>query len=375
MSDIKKFGKEPVRKLGRGLSALLGQPVEVQVPKPPAAASEVKPDGLGDPRTQTQRAGSTMQEPVGSTGNQAQPSLSRPQASTLVQAPVPSAPVPTSVLAPASASGSLREIPVERIVPNPRQPRTDFDQAQIEGLAASIRQSGLMQPILVRPQGDGFELVAGERRWRAAKLVGLETIPALVRVLDDQSSAELALIENVQREDLNPIERARALRRLSEDFGLTHQAIADRVGLDRASVTNLVRLADLDDACAMLVRSGTLSQGHAKALLSISDHKARLSLAERAIAQEWSVRELERQVQIRHQAEKGARPVSAPAAQDPSARDANVADLEQRLSAHLGTRVRIQLGRKKGSGRLVLDFYNLEQFDGIMQRIGFNGRA
>jgi ParB family chromosome partitioning protein len=155
---------------------------------------------------------------------------------------------------------------------------------------------------------------------------------------------------------------------LSEDFGLTHQVIADRVGLDRASVTNLVRLADLDDACAMLVRSGRLSQGHAKALLSISDHKARLSLAERAIGQEWSVRELERQVQIRHQAENGARPASATAAQDPSARDANVADLEQRLSAHLGTRVRIQLGRKKGSGRLILDFYNLEQFDGIMQR-------
>lgn len=367
MSDIKKFGKEPVRKLGRGLSALLGQPVEVQVPKHPSATSEVKPDGLGDPRIQTQRAGSAMQEPVGSTGNQALPSLSMPQASALVQPPAPSG--------PASASGSLREIPVERIVPNSRQPRTDFDQAQIEGLAASIRQSGLMQPILVRPKGDGFELVAGERRWRAAKLVGLETIPALVRVLDDQSSAELALIENVQREDLNPIERARALRRLSEDFGLTHQVIADRVGLDRASVTNLVRLADLDDACAMLVRSGRLSQGHAKALLSISDHKARLSLAERAIAQEWSVRELERQVQIRHQAENGARPASATAAQDPSARDANVADLEQRLSAHLGTRVRIQLGRKKGSGRLILDFYNLEQFDGIMQRIGFNGRS
>jgi ParB family chromosome partitioning protein len=264
---------------------------------------------------------------------------------------------------------------VEHIVPNPRQPRTDFDLPLIEGLAASIRQSGLMQPILVRPVGDRFELVAGERRWRAAKLVGLQTLPALVRVLDDQSSAELALIENVQREDLNPIERARALRRLSEEFGLTHQAIADRVGLDRASVTNLVRLADLDDGCASLVRSGKLSQGHAKALLSISDIKARLSLAERAITQEWSVRELERQVQLRHQSEKGERPASSAVPQDPSARDANVADLEQRLSAHLGTRVRIQLGRKKGSGRLVLEFYNLEQFDGIMQRIGFNGRS
>lgn len=367
MSDIKKFGKEPVRKLGRGLSALLGQPVEVQVPKSPASDPQGKPEEVPAASVAPSWTGLAMQESVGSTGNQAPP----PSTQALR---MPS--VPESTASPvASGAGFLRELPVEQIVPNARQPRTDFDLTLIEGLAASIRQSGLMQPILVRPQGDRFELVAGERRWRAAKLVGLKTIPALVRVLDDQSSAELALIENVQREDLNPIERARALRRLSEDFGLTHQAIADRVGLDRASVTNLVRLADLDDACAGLVRSGKLSQGHAKALLSISDSKARLSLAERAISQEWSVRELERQVQLRHQAAKEARPPSSPSSPDPSARDANVADLEQRLAAHLGTRVRIQLGRKKGSGRLILDFYNLEQFDGIMQRIGFEGRS
>lgn len=367
MSDIKKFGKDPVRKLGRGLSALLGQPVEIQVPKPPAAEPVNKRVESVSSQASAPVAGSAMQEVVGSTGNQAPPPPSRPAVTPASQSP--------SQITLASPAGLLREIHVEQIVPNPRQPRTDFDQPQIEGLAASIRQSGLMQPILVRPQGDRFELVAGERRWRAAKLVGLQTIPALVRSLDDQSSAELALIENVQREDLNPIERARALRRLSEDFGLTHQAIADRVGLDRASVTNLVRLADLDEGCAALVRTGKLSQGHGKALLSISDLKARQSIAERAIAQEWSVRELERQVQLRHQGEKSPDATATTAPKDPSARDANVADLEQRLGAHLGTRVRIQLGRKKGSGRLILDFYNLEQFDGIMQRIGFNGRA
>ncbi len=367
MSEIKKFGKEPVRKLGRGLSALLGQPVEVQVPKSPALPPEVKATASEGPQSEVLRAGSAMQEQLGSTGNQVPTPVSRSEAPSFRQQ--------ATVESTASSSGLLREIPVEQIAPNPRQPRSDFDLAQIEGLAASIRQSGLMQPILVRPRGDRFELVAGERRWRAAKLVGLSTIPALVRSLDDQTSAELALVENVQREDLNPIERARALRRLADEFGLTHQAIADRVGLDRASITNLIRLADLDDACAMLVRSGKLSQGHAKALLSISDTKARLSLAERAITQEWSVRELERQVQLRHSSDSESRKPMAGAPIDVSARDANVADLEQRLGSHLGTKVKIQLGRKKGSGRLILEFYNLEQFDGVMQRIGFGGRS
>jgi ParB family chromosome partitioning protein len=270
------------------------------------------------------------------------------------------------------AASMLRQIPVEQIVPNRRQPRTDFDEAALSSLAASIKQAGLMQPVMVRPSAQGFELVAGERRWRAAKLIGLATIPALVREIDEQTAAELALIENVQREDLNPMERAYALRRLSSDFSLTHQDIADRVGLDRASVSNLLRLADLDKPTADLVRRGKLSQGHAKALLAISDLGLRAELAAKTMAGDWSVRELERQVQ---QAGKGKPSLrTAAPAGEVNARSANVADLERQLAEYLGTRVAIQLGRKKGSGRLIVDFYNLDQFDGLMSKMGFGNR-
>lgn len=340
--------KGPVRKLGRGLSALLGTPVQIQagvsgvpsVPRPfaqPQSASTI--EVLAAPLAATE---STLEESPG--GNE-------------------------QLL-------GLREIPVEQIVPNRRQPRTDFDQTALESLAASIKAAGLMQPIMVRPREGGFELVAGERRWRAAKLIGLAVIPAIVREIADQAAAELALIENIQREDLNPMERAFALRRLSEEYALTHQEIADKVGLDRASVTNLLRLSDLDRGTADLVRSGRLTQGHGKALLSVSDLGMRSQLAARAMAEDWSVRELERQAQ---HAVKGraASATAAPSTGDKelTARDANVADLERQLSDHLGTRVSIQLGRKKGSGRLTLDFYNLDQFDGLMQKMGFGGRG
>jgi ParB family chromosome partitioning protein len=233
---------------------------------------------------------------------------------------------------------------VERIVPNRRQPRTDFDQAALESLAASIKSAGLMQPVMVRPIASGYELVAGERRWRAAKLIGLATIPAVVREVEDQVAAELALVENIQREDLNPMERAYALRRLADEFSLTHQEIADKVGLDRASVTNLLRLSELDRATADLVRSGKLTQGHAKALLGVADLGVRAQLAASTLAGEWSVRELERRVQ---QAAKGGRGTaqltSGASPAELTARDANVADLERQLGdAHCGERCEVR---------------------------------
>jgi ParB family chromosome partitioning protein len=288
-----------------------------------------------------------------------------------------STPVEAQPAASHSESAStLREIPVERIVPNRRQPRTDFDQAALESLAASIKSAGLMQPVMVRPIASGYELVAGERRWRAAKLIGLATIPAVVREVEDQVAAELALVENIQREDLNPMERAYALRRLADEFSLTHQEIADKVGLDRASVTNLLRLSELDRATADLVRSGKLTQGHAKALLGVADLGVRSQLSASTLAEEWSVRELERRVQHAVKGGRGpAQPTSRTASMELTARDANVADLERQLGEHLGTRVSIQLGRKKGSGRLTLDFYNLDQFDGLMQKMGFGTRT
>ena len=369
MSQADQTGKNPAKKLGRGLSALLGTPVSIRVPKEGERPSFPKVDTLPPPSVST-----SFQEKVvpSSTQEDTDLVLTERLQSVVADAQIPPKAADLGVSNKGDPAHELRAIPVEQIVPNPRQPRTDFDQASIESLAESIRKAGLMQPIMVRRTRSGFELVAGERRWRAAKLIGLRVIPAIIRDLSDESSAELAIIENVHREDLNPMDRALALRRLAVDFGLTHQDVADRVGLDRPSVTNLLRLAELDPATADLVRSGTISQSHAKALLAVSDLERRLELAKRSAAAGWSVRELERRVQQVNSVKSVLTGSSNQSAGDPSPRSANVADLERKLAEHLGTRVSLQLGRKKGSGRLIVDFYSFDQFDGLMSRLGFN---
>jgi len=346
MSQVDQPGKGPVRKLGRGLSALLGSPVQVQVPG--GALSRAIPPAVTESSTAAAAGGVVTR-------------------ATSFQIELKPSEAPTT-------DSALRQIPVEQVVPNCRQPRTDFSDATLQSLAESIRTAGLMQPIMVRQHLGQYELVAGERRWRAAKLLGMTMIPALVRDMDEQTAAELALIENIQREDLNPMERANALRRLALDFSMTHQAIADKVGLDRASVTNLLRLSELDPSTAELVRTGRLTQGHAKALLAVLNLAQRSELAAGVVKHDWSVRELERQVQsLQRQSLNKKKPTESDK-NEPTARDANVADLERQLGEHLGTRVHLQLGRKKGSGRLVVDFYNLDQFDGLMQKIGFGGK-
>jgi ParB family chromosome partitioning protein len=361
-------GKSSAKKLGRGLSALLGSPVQIRIPavQPGFQGASASPDDDATPRS--------MQEQIPTAQGSEGPQVDAAPEGVAAQYGSESRSAP--LVAPDRQDGrtprGIVEIHVEHIKPNQRQPRTDFNEDSIRGLASSIRQAGLMQPIVVRPTKTGYELIAGERRWRAAKLLGLSLIPAIVRDLDDQASAEFALIENVQREDLNPMDRAIALRRLATDFGLTHQVIADRVGLDRASVTNLLRLSDLDTASAQLIRSGALSQGHGKALLALPDLSVRRSMAERAIKQDWSVRELERRIQHVQHPDGTTVAGAVPSRTDKSPRSANAADLERKLAEHLGTRVAIQLGRKKGSGRLVLDFYSLDQFDGLMQRLGFD---
>ncbi len=363
MSQTDQSGKSPVRKLGRGLSALLGSPVQIQVPGP-----AVSP-GLPAART-----------PVPAVGTSA-PSQAIPKSPSSISAASTSGSMAETteegtdgIASSPPESSFVRDIHVEQVYPNRRQPRTDFSEEALQSLAASIKQAGLMQPIVVRSTDRGYELIAGERRWRAAKLLGMSKIPAVVKDIDDQTAAELALIENIQREDLNPMERAVALKRLSSDFNLTHQEIADRVGLDRASVTNLLRLADLDRSTSDLVRAGKITQGHAKALLGVTDIARRAELAAKVLANDWSVRELERQVQSGHKRPSVGGETSQGTSKEPTARDANVADLEKQLADYLGTRVSLQLGRKKGSGRLVLDFYTLDQFDGLMQKIGFGGR-
>jgi ParB family chromosome partitioning protein len=259
----------------------------------------------------------------------------------------------------------IRMLAVEDVRPNPSQPRRDFDPDALQRLGQSIRSAGLMQPIVVRPHQRGYLLVAGERRWRAAQLIGLAELPAIVRDLDDRTAAQLALVENLQREDLNPIERAEAFRRLIDDFGLTHQDIAKHVGLDRSSVSNHLRLLELDEDTTDALRTGRLSMGHGRALLAITNEVERAALARQSDRQGWSVRELERR--IRDRTREAAETV--PRREDP--RHAHMKDLERRLGDHLGTKVTLNAGRKKGAGTLTIAFYSLDEFEGLMERLGF----
>jgi ParB family chromosome partitioning protein len=211
--------------------------------------------------------------------------------------------------APAATGDDLRNVPVELIAPNPRQPRRSFDEDALLALASSLRERGVLQPVLIRPVAGGtYELVAGERRWRAAQLAGLETIPALVRARDDAESLEAALIENMAREDLNPVEEARACAALVEELGLTRESVGLRVGRSRVAVTNLLRLLDLPDEVLELLERGDLSEGHGRALLLAGDHADRRRLARSAVADGWSVRTLEARAR-----EANGPPADAPA--------------------------------------------------------------
>ncbi|MBL4590672.1 MAG: ParB/RepB/Spo0J family partition protein [Phycisphaerales bacterium] len=262
------------------------------------------------------------------------------------------------------------EILLGDLYPNSSQPRNDFQEEALESLANSIRETGLMQPIVVRARAaGGFEIIAGERRWRASRLAGLETIPAILRDVDDQQSAQWALIENIQREDLNPIEKGNGYKKLGEQFGLTQQEIATRVGVSRAGVANMMRLLDLDTDIQMMVTKGQLSAGHAKALLQCADLNQRSTLATRAVEQGWSVRVLEKA------AGTSVMGNVAPADQPKEPRDSRIetvlADLEQQLGEYLGTKVALRTDKGGTKGRLVIQFYDLDHFDGLMSRIGF----
>jgi ParB family chromosome partitioning protein len=272
----------------------------------------------------------------------------------------------------------LVRLAVERLSPNPHQPRQQFDDASLAELAASIKQSDLMQPVVVRrvPRGTpgseelDYQLIAGERRWRAAQLAGLESIPAIVHDLDDQSAAEWALVENLQREDLNPLEKARAFEQLQQHFGLDQQKVADRVGLARSTVANLLRLLALPAGVQQLVEKGTLSMGHARVLAGVDDADRLQNLADSAAAEGWSVRELERRSQdVENQPAGSATRTTRGASADESGPN-HLTDLSRRLSEQLGTRVKVKRGRKKGSGTLSIEFFSLDEFDGLLQRLG-----
>ncbi len=287
------------------------------------------------------------------------------------QTPPPAGRDPATVGPPPDPGGdgtpAVAMVATDQIHANPRQPRQRFDEDALQSLAASIKVAGVMQPIVLRPDpAGGYQLVVGERRWRASQRVGLSHLPAVIRHMDDRTATEWALIENIQREDLNPIERAQGLRQLTDEYGLTHQQVADHVGLDRSSVSNLLRLHELDEFTRDAVRAGRLGLGHAKALLAIANIDVRRRLAERAIRESWSVRRLEQGAGAQRSAQSsgGGMTASAGAAQ------AQVEVMQRRLSEHLGTKVLIRPGRTKGSGKVMIEFYTLDQFDGLMQRLG-----
>ncbi len=270
---------------------------------------------------------------------------------------------------PDSAVEEFRQVAVELILPNPRQPRRNFDDEALSALAASMQARGILQPVLVRPLPDGhFELIAGERRWRAAQLAGIESIPALLRARDDTESLELALIENMAREDLNPVEEARACAALVEDLGLSHEEVAVRIGRSRAAVSNLVRLLDLPDEALALLERGTLSEGHGRALLTASDHAVRRRLARSAAEQGWSVRALEAR------AREANRDAASAERERPAVREAHPDQLDacatigEALGSALGADVRVSVARG-GAYRAELLFASPEEALELAERL------
>ena len=263
---------------------------------------------------------------------------------------------------PGAAGQQVEQVPVDRIQPNPYQPRRQFDPEALAELVESIRQHGIVQPLLVRPEGDGYRLVAGERRWRAAQAAGLETVPAVVREFSDVEMMEIALVENLQREDLNPIEEAQGYRLLCEELGLTQEQVSQRVGKSRSHIANLMRLLSLPDDLRRLVAEGKLSTGHAKVLLGVASPAEMRRLAALVLSKGLTVRQLEQLVTADT---GGRRRRSRPAPPPPPEPD--VQDLIDRLQRALNTRVAL---RGRGPrGQIVIEYYSWDDLERILARL------
>ena len=313
-------------RLGRGLSSLLSSanfPVEAELPS------------------------EQDQNSAGSSVSAAAPSVA------------PIAPPEPAIV----TDGGILQVRLDAIVPNPHQPRKQMNEASIAELAASLKSTGLIQPIVVRKAGEGYQLIAGERRWRAAKLAGLATVPAIVREVDSFSQAQMALVENVQRENLNPIDRAQAYRMLMGQLGLTQAELAARLGEERSGIANHLRLLDLAEPVQKFVSDSLITLGHAKILAGVSDPAEQTRLANLVVNQGLSVRNLERLLQ------DATRPTTPPVAAA-SAGSAHYKDLEKSLSSQLGLRVQLRAAAKKGRGRLILHYGTLDQFDELLGRLG-----
>jgi ParB family transcriptional regulator, chromosome partitioning protein len=283
-----------------------------------------------------------------------------------IEAEIPAGLASTGTNSPAAAVGVASdqtaaplEIEISQIAPNPHQPRKRMSEPGLAELAASMKAAGVIQPVIVRRTDAGYQLIAGERRLRAAQLAGLTKLPAIVRAVDAFTQAQMALIENIQREDLNPIDRAQAYRLLMGHLGLTQSELATRLGEDRSSIANYVRLLDLSEPVRQLVQAGRISLGHAKLLAGVEDPIEQLRVANLCVTQELSVRNLERLL---------SGDGSAPASRAPGV-SAHLLDLEKTIARQLGMRVQVRSGRK-GRGRLVVHYASLDQFDDLLRRLG-----
>lgn len=401
------------RKLGRGLSALLGEPVAISLPaggssegtkarghEATEGEAQIKPlpaaatDARGSSDQDRKSGGGEARTGAIATARLAGPAAVRPVA------PDASVADAAAIPAPEGEDHGMRVVMVgvEEVVAGRFQPRREFAEAELKELSDSIKAAGLVQPILVRPisvdhwsrpaeewagrtpevppAGEArakvrYELVAGERRWRATKLAGVTHIPAVVRVLSDEQAAEWGLIENIQRTDLNVMEKARAVKSLCSRFGLTHGRVAEKLGIDRSSAANLARLADIEEPVAQALERGEITAGHAKAMLALG-RTERIAMTLLASTQGWSVRKVEEQVERILKATQSSveQPTAAAQAQRPRTAPA-MAELERQLSDHLGTNVKIRAKPDAKRGSLVIKFYDLDHFDGLMGKMGF----
>ncbi|ANP46307.1 hypothetical protein ATE48_10455 [Candidatus Viadribacter manganicus] len=345
--------------MGRGLSALLGEPVKTEAPKPANV--------FGQPQPQTEPVRAPIEPPRNVFElpiTQSAPAPIQAPANEPVSPPVAAAP-PIAAPAPVEAAGDVgpRSIPIDLVQRNPQQPRKHFDEAELNDLSSSIKTHGILQPILVRPIADGkYEIVAGERRWRAAQRAGLHSIPAVIRELNEVEVLEIAIVENVQRMDLNPIEEAQGFQALIDRFGRTQQEIADAVGKSRPHIANMLRLLQLPDDLQEMVRDGRLSSGHARAILTAPDPRG---LAQRAISEGLNVRDIERLAQQAKDEKHGPR--VSPGGSSTESKSADTRALEQSLSNALGLDVTIN--DKAGAGEVKISYKTLEQLDDVIRRL------
>jgi ParB family chromosome partitioning protein len=265
-----------------------------------------------------------------------------------------------AAVAPARESTGAQQLDIDLIEPSPFQPRTRFREEALEELARSIKSSGIIQPLVVRPVGKRFQLIAGERRWRAAQRAGLANVPVIVRNVPDSLALEMTLVENIQREDLNAIEAARAFERLMDEFQLTQESVAERTGKDRTTVANSVRLLKLEPTIQEWIEEGKLSAGHGRALLAVADAPLRMRFAQRASRGGLTVRQIERLASRRARTGKGLAEVPV---------DANIKAALDELQRHLGTKVLLRQKTKMRPGQLVLEFYDDAQLMGIYDRL------